>query len=67
MNPFFSTSEQIKYYINRRMKFSMNRQNKMVLRRIIVITEPSGLRKWMPTLKSSRQKVTIRNHLQGTP
>lgn len=42
----------------------MNTQNKMVLRRIIVITVLSVLRKWMLTLQNSRKRVTIRNHLE---
>lgn len=63
----FLPLEGIKYYINRRITLSMNTQNKMVLRRIIVITVLSVLRKWMLTLQNSRKTVTIRNHLEWVP
>lgn len=63
----FFRLEGIKYYINRRITLCMNTQNKMVLRRIIVITVLSVLRKWMLTLQNSRKRVTIRNHLEWVP
>lgn len=63
----FLPLEGIKYYINRRITLCMNTQNKMVLRRIIVITVLSVLRKWMLTLQNSGKRVTIRNHLEWVP